>query len=293
MLTVDTSTSRGASMRPHLATIVDDFRRHGNATAVVTFRGNRRKSASYREVALLAERFAAELKRRDIAAGERVLLWGQNSAEWISSFFGCVLQGVLVVPLDAAGGIDFARRVVAETSPKLIVGDQPLISYLPETISRLVLDDLASVLPLKAQDKALAVSLNLDTPLQILFTSGTTAEPKGVVHTHRNVLASIAPIEKEMQKYLRYARALRTSIAFSAYASIKPCFRTVHGTVASCIARSRGPFRVPPASAAIDRVDTTGADFGVSRCPPRTRSAALAFVGKRSATERANTAGTR
>ncbi|HYK37091.1 AMP-binding protein [Alloacidobacterium sp.] len=193
-------------MRPHLATLVDDFRRWGNATAVVTYRGNRRKTTSYSEIASLAERFAAELNRRKIASGERVLLWGQNSAEWIAAFFGCVLQGVLAVPLDAGGGADFARRVVADTNPKLIVGDQPLITNLPDSIPKLVLDGLESTLPTKPLSKPQLDSLELDTPVQILFTSGTTSEPKGVVHTHRNVLASIAPIEAEMQKYLRYER---------------------------------------------------------------------------------------
>ncbi len=48
--------------------------------------------------------------------------------------------------------------------------------------------------------------LSRDTPLQIIFTSGTTAEPKGIVHTHGNVLASLDPLEKEMGKYLRYER---------------------------------------------------------------------------------------
>ena len=42
--------------------------------------------------------------------------------------------------------------------------------------------------------------------LQIVFTSGTTAEPKGVVITHGNVLANIAPLEREMQRYLKYER---------------------------------------------------------------------------------------
>ncbi len=42
--------------------------------------------------------------------------------------------------------------------------------------------------------------------LEIVFTSGTTAEPKGVVITHGNVLANIAPLEKEIGKYLKYER---------------------------------------------------------------------------------------
>jgi long-chain acyl-CoA synthetase len=44
------------------------------------------------------------------------------------------------------------------------------------------------------------------TPFQIVFTSGTTSEPRGIVHTHRNVLVTLAPIEREMAKYRRYAR---------------------------------------------------------------------------------------
>ena len=39
-----------------------------------------------------------------------------------------------------------------------------------------------------------------------MFTSGTTAEPRGVVLRHRNLLANLAPIEKEIAKYRRYER---------------------------------------------------------------------------------------
>ena len=49
-------------------------------------------------------------------------------------------------------------------------------------------------------------AIGAHTAFQIVFTSGTTAEPRGIVHTHRNILVSIEPIEREMQKYLRYER---------------------------------------------------------------------------------------
>jgi long-chain acyl-CoA synthetase len=193
--------------RPHLATLVDDFRRLGDSTAIVVYRGNRRAASTYTDLADLASRFASELARRQISGGDRVILWGQNSSEWIGAFFGCIFRGVLVVPLDAAGTLSFAERVIADTQARWIVGDRELLSQLSAQIQTLSFEDFETMLPpLTSRLELPTAQLSLDTPLQILFTSGTTADPKGIVHTHRNVLASLAPIEREMQKYLRYER---------------------------------------------------------------------------------------
>ena len=99
-------------MRPHLASLIDEWRANGSQTAVVRYSGNRAIRTSYSQLYELATRFAYLLYQRGISAGERVVLWGQNSAEWIAAFFGCVLRGVLVVPLDRAGSAEFARRVI-------------------------------------------------------------------------------------------------------------------------------------------------------------------------------------
>ncbi|HEX4005557.1 MAG TPA: AMP-binding protein [Acidobacteriaceae bacterium] len=193
-------------MRSSLATFLDDFRRHGTAHAIVAWRGNRKFTASWLDLATLADRFAAELLRREIPMGERVVLCGQNGLEWMAAFFGCVQRGVIAVPLDPAGSIDFALRVIADTRPRLIVGDAGLLAALPANLPTLAFEDFATALPHPPFADLREPALTLDTPFQILFTSGTTAEPKGIVHTHRNVLASLDPIEREMHKYLKYER---------------------------------------------------------------------------------------
>jgi long-chain acyl-CoA synthetase len=172
---------------------------------VVVHRGNRRYTATYGELAELAGRSAAELERRGITAGDRVVLWGENSAEWIGVFFGCLLRGVVAVPLEAAGSSDFANRIVKDVSPKLIVGDYRLLASLESGVPRLSLSEVNAKLPAQPIF-AVSDSVNEQTPFQIVFTSGTTAEPKGIVLTHRNVLASLQPIEDEIAKYLKYER---------------------------------------------------------------------------------------
>ena len=99
-----------AHARP-LATLLDDFRGYGREVAVVRHHGNRRWVTTYGEIARLAGRFASLLVERDITPGDRVLIWAENSAEWIAAFYGCMLRGVIAVPLDAGGTEDFAGRV--------------------------------------------------------------------------------------------------------------------------------------------------------------------------------------
>ena len=187
-------------MRLHLATLVEDFKKHGDQIAIVSRHGLRREICSYGQLANLAGRFAAELAARGIAKGDRVLIWGENSKEWVAAFFGCVMRGVIPVPIDLAGSVAFAHRVAKEVVPKLVTGSRDQVS----TFEGALIFDEFSALP--RQPIAALGDLSDADPVQIVFTSGTTGDPKGVVHTHGNILASLRPIEQEMQKYLKYER---------------------------------------------------------------------------------------
>src|SRR6476646_6682795 len=89
--------------------------------AYVHRRGFRTLRWTYSQLAELAFRFARELENRGIGKGDRVLLWGDNCAEWVAAFFGCMLRGVVAVPMDRIAAPDFAQRVMSDVDAKLIV----------------------------------------------------------------------------------------------------------------------------------------------------------------------------
>jgi long-chain acyl-CoA synthetase len=177
----------------------------GEETAFVSHRGFRTLRWSYRQIAELAFRVARELESRKIGKGDRVMLWGENGGEWVAAFYGIMLRGGIAVPMDRIAAPDFAERVAADVDAKLIIGSQDLAR---QAAGRpfLELETLGENLSHHSALPYSALPLTRDDTAEIIFTSGTTAEPRGVVLTHGNVLTSIDPIEREIPKYRRYER---------------------------------------------------------------------------------------
>src|ERR1700681_541519 len=87
--------------------------RPANEAAVVWRRGYRTIRWSYGELFAAATHFASELRTRGGEKGDRVLLWGENSGEWVAVFLGCLLHGAVSVPMDVTADESFAQRVSA------------------------------------------------------------------------------------------------------------------------------------------------------------------------------------
>ena len=187
-----------------IAGFLDNFLARGQECAYAQRTGYRFTRWSYKRTADTAFQFARELEARGIGKGDRVLLWGPNSAEWVAAFFGCALRGAVAVPMDDAASEDFAHRVYAQTNVKLAVCSREHGKTFSST--SMLLEELPEILSRHSAEPYASATLTPEDPLEIIFTSGTTAEPKGVVITHGNVLSNITPLEAEIRKYLKYER---------------------------------------------------------------------------------------
>jgi long-chain acyl-CoA synthetase len=187
-----------------LLTFVRNYAALGGEIAVRQRRGYRMESWTYAQIAEGANRLARELEARGIAKGDAVLLWGDNSAQWIAAFLGCLLRGVVVVPIDHASSPEFACRVAQEVNAKLVFHTSGQKEWW--TVPSIPLESLSAVIARNDSSPYPSPPLSRQDTLEIIFTSGTTAEPRGVVITHGNVLANIEPLQSEIQKYLRYEK---------------------------------------------------------------------------------------
>ncbi|HWW14423.1 MAG TPA: AMP-binding protein [Candidatus Dormibacteraeota bacterium] len=188
-----------------------NFRAHGDERAYGQRCGYRMEWFTYGQGLEMAVGFAGDLEARGLGKGERVMLWGENCAEWVAAFFGCALRGVVVVPMDDGASGEFAGRVAEQVGAKLWVCSR---RHAAEGVAKtpiVILEEIKIPTSRKGREKwgtpaPSFAAVGRDDILQIVFTSGTTAEPRGVVITHGNVLANVAPLEREIRAYLKYER---------------------------------------------------------------------------------------
>jgi len=191
---------------PHMAALVRLSRGHGERLATIHEDERVSYEAQFRAIAALA----ADLRARGVEKGDRVAIAMRNLPEWVVAFFAAAAIGAIVVPLNAWWSGEELAYGLGDSGAKVLIADEerwlriaPLRGDLPALARVLVsrasgdVERLESVIGTPHDWAALpdrdlpATDLAPDDDVSILYTSGTTGNPKGALGTHRNFMTNI------------------------------------------------------------------------------------------------------
>lgn len=160
--------------------------RHGDAPALSIHAGLRDRSWDYqglrRSVGAAARYFRDDL---GLPPGTPVVVWAPNSPQLVAAYFGAMMARVVLVPLDPLSTQDFLARVVEKTNAAALITGVAMTGTPPvRTVS-------LNEIPFDTEAPEPADAPGPGDIAEIVFTSGTTGRPKGVVLTHQNIVANV------------------------------------------------------------------------------------------------------
>jgi len=170
-----------------LQDLVERLERFGGRPALGLRRSYGTRWWSYRRLHLESLRLAALLAAHGVGRGDRVALWGTNSPEWVAAGLGAILRGAVVVPIDAGASPTRAAEIVALAEARLVLHD-PDIDAGGLDVHRLALGSGAPLDTDSVDVSTLVVRVAPHETAFLLFTSGSTRHPHGVVLTHANLV---------------------------------------------------------------------------------------------------------
>ncbi|GEM_PF-123750 len=163
----------------------------GDATAFIVEHGDgSARSLSYHDVWQRAQRAALLLANHGVAAGDRVHVHLANGIEFIDCWFGCALLGAILVPTGLASAPEEVGYIHEHSRPALSIANEADLDVITRHARN------RAVLGIGQQDWLAGTPSGDDAgsgggpvsgdPLAVMYTSGTTSHPKGVVVTHAN-----------------------------------------------------------------------------------------------------------
>lgn len=182
-----------------VAMLEDLCERHEHALVFQRLEGDppQLTRVTYRDLERRSAALAAKLAAAGVGKGDRVALGGRNHPAWAIAYFGIVRCGAAAVPVDKDYEALPLTRVLEKSRAKIAIFDDHVVE-LPEQDSLCprwhLWDVTAAPHPDAPEAQAPAVEIHDDDLASVLYTSGTTGDPKGVMLTHENFTALIAAL---------------------------------------------------------------------------------------------------
>lgn len=186
--------------------------------ALVGHTGLRDDAWTYRRLTNTADKIAWQmLNVYRLNPGERILIHGVNNPQLVANYFACFSAGLIVVPLDRFSSVDFIARIAHLTQAKILLSDDEALQ-LPE----LPKISPAALAAAHVDYDRIQHDPKPDDIAGIVFTSGTTGAPKGVILTHRNIISNVKAIENIYPKQagIRFLSLLPLSHLFEQTAGL-------------------------------------------------------------------------
>src|SRR6266851_3464311 len=176
--------------RRHVAEFLLDLERWRDRVHLI--QGGRR--LTFGDLLLAADRVAGKLAANGLEPGDRLLLLAPNSPEWVTGFWAGIRAGAIVTLGNGWWSRHEVEHAVKLVKPSLVIADQRRRELLPGGISdRQVVDveTLRRWTESPSPPSAPAASGDENDPAVIIFTAGTTGDPKAAVLAHRSVIANV------------------------------------------------------------------------------------------------------